>query len=187
MGAFYLSQYSTVLDLRAEKEELSTKEVELAKTVKEAEELKKEQEDLQRKVEVIQSLEARRQGPVRVLVEITRSLPDQKAYLESLSKKLVGGKDTVTLTGVAIDNETIAGYMSGLESTDLFTDVELVYSRGPEVKTTAGESAGGGFKLFATGEESTYRLKWFSITTNVVLNQEKEEGKDQAEQAAKAN
>ena len=187
MAVLYLNEYSAVRELRVEKAELAAKEADLAKTVKEVAELKKEQEDLQRKVDVIQSLEERRQGPVRVLAEISRRLPEQRAYLESLSKKFVNGKDTITMTGIALDNETIAAYMSDLESTDLFTNVELVYSRGPEVKAMAAQNAGGGFKLFATGEESSYRLKWFSITTDVVLNPDKQEGEDEAEKTAKAN
>ena len=187
MAVVYFNEYATVVEMRAEKETLAAKEIELAKTVKEVAQLQKEQEDLQQKVDVINSLEKRRQGPVRVLEEISRLLPEQRAYLESLSKKFANGKDSITLTGIAMDNETIASYMSALEATDLFTDVELVYSRGPEVKAMSAQKAGGGFNLFSTGKESTYRLKWFSITTNVVLNPEKEKGEDQADQSAKAN
>lgn len=122
LGYFYVVLRNDVNALTAEQETLAAQEAQLRKTVKEVDDLKKEEEELQAKLKIIADLENRRTGPVRVLDEISRRIPNNRAWLVSLTKD----KDKLTLKGVAMDNETIALFMSSLETSAYMQNVELV-------------------------------------------------------------
>lgn len=163
-AAAYLQKAGVIGELTAQKEELAAKEAMLRAKVKEVDELKKEEEDLQAKLKIIADLENRRTGPVRILDEISRRTPAGKAYLVKLAKE----KDKLTLNGVAMDNETIAVFMSRLEASEYLRNVELVRSS-QEIL-------------------NEMRLKSFSITCDIVLSQEtpgEEEGQNGEKAAAK--
>ena len=78
------------------------------KKVAEAEELLKEEESLQAKLNIIEDLETRRSGPVKILDELSKLIPAKKAYMVNLTQS----DDKLTLKGVAMDNETIALFMA---------------------------------------------------------------------------
>jgi type IV pilus assembly protein PilN len=151
MGFLYVGAQSTTRDLKAERDALALKEAELKKKVALVDQLKKEQDGLQAKLNVISELETRRSGPVRVLDEISRWIPPDRAWLLGLGQ----AGDQLTLTGVAMDNETIALFMNRLEDSDWFQNVELVRS--------------------AQEIRNEIRLKSFSITCSIVWNQQNED------------
>ncbi len=157
----YLQKAGAVGELTAQKEELAAKEALLRTKVKEVDDLKKEEEDLQAKLKIIAELENRRTGPVRILDEISRRTPAGKAYLVKLTKE----KDKLTLNGVAMDNETIAVFMSRLEESEYLQKVELVRSS-QEIL-------------------NEMRLKSFSITCNIVLSKAVE-GEEEGQNGDKA-
>ncbi|NOY44450.1 MAG: hypothetical protein GXP50_03215 [Deltaproteobacteria bacterium] len=96
----------------------------LQKVIGEVKEFRKKKRDLEEKLEVIARLEERQRGPSRVLYEIARLIP-QKMWLERLRD--TGG--AMTLEGYAIDNQTIARFMTALERSPLFRGVRLEVTR----------------------------------------------------------
>jgi type IV pilus assembly protein PilN len=96
---------------------------------KDVDKFKAEKEDLQRRLNIIYSLQRAKTGPVRVLDELSMSLPG-KLWLTSLREK--DGK--MELKGLAMDNPTIAHFMTNLEKSGVIKNVELVISQQLERK-----------------------------------------------------
>jgi type IV pilus assembly protein PilN len=96
---------------------------------KDVNKFKMEKEDLQRRLNKIHDLQRAKTGPVRVLDELAISLPG-RLWLTSLKEK--DGK--MELKGIAMDNPTIAQFMTNLEKTGVIKNVELVVSQQLERK-----------------------------------------------------
>lgn len=126
---FHLSQLREINRMNARiaayNEEISRLRVE----TKDVNKFKMEKEDLQRRLNKIYDLQRAKTGPVRVLDELAMSLPG-KLWLTSLKEK--DGK--MELKGIAMDNPTIAQFMTNLEKTGVIQNVELVVSQQLERK-----------------------------------------------------
>ena len=94
--------------------------VKLNKVVGEIDRLKKQRAKLQQKLAVIKKLEKGRLSAVYVLDELSEKIPE-KVWIEKLDR--AGNK--VKIEGVALDNETIANFMTLLERSKYFAGVEL--------------------------------------------------------------
>ncbi|MFH1491046.1 MAG: PilN domain-containing protein, partial [Pseudomonadota bacterium] len=70
---------------------------------------------------VIKELEKNKTGPVHLLEEISKAVPKDKLWLNNLSES----KGNLTLTGTAMDNETVALFMTRLEKSDFIQTVDL--------------------------------------------------------------
>lgn len=92
----------------------------LKKEIGEVEKFKARKTELQQKVDIISSLQTGRSGPVKVFEALTAAIPE-KCWIDKLSLK--GSK--VELSGVAINNHTIANFMTALGATGRFRDVVL--------------------------------------------------------------
>jgi type IV pilus assembly protein PilN len=103
-------------DVAAKKLEIAR----LTKVIGEVNQYKKRMEELQAKLQVLDKLEQSRTGPVLLLDELYKAMPD-KVWLEAF--KQVGSK--ATLSGVAVNEETIALFMSNLEASSQFASVTL--------------------------------------------------------------
>jgi type IV pilus assembly protein PilN len=90
---------------------------------------KAEKEDLQRRLSIILALQRAKTGPVRVLDELSIALPG-KLWLVSLKEK----EGKMEIKGIAMDNPTIAQFMTNLEKTGVIRNVELVVSQQLERK-----------------------------------------------------
>ena len=157
MGFFFTKLDQTVDELTNQKEALVDQELDLKKKVKEVNDLKKESEGLAQKIDVISTLEKNRRGPVKMLDEISLRTPKDRVWLESLEH----GKsrpNLLKLSGVAVDNESLALFMSNLEQSSLFSDVGLVRSQSKTIKE--------------------FKLKQFSIQCTVRNQADKEEPAD---------
>ncbi len=89
--------------------------------ISEVKKAKESQKTFQDKLNVINSLRKEKAGPARVLDEISMSRPE-KIQLESLKKE--GSK--LGIEGVALDDETVANFMTNLRKSKLFKNVDLV-------------------------------------------------------------
>lgn len=89
---------------------------------------KEDQKVLQEKLNVINSLRKEKASPARVLEEISLQKPD-KIQLESLKKE--GTK--LGIEGIALDDETVANFMTNLRKSKLFKNVDLIVSEQSEV------------------------------------------------------
>lgn len=98
--------------------------------VKEVRELDRLKVEVQTKLRIIQDLNKKRVGPARVLDDLSAATPDN---LWIIDFNEVGGG--ATLTGLALDNETIARFMRQLQESQYFHSVDLV-----ETSRTAPQS-----------------------------------------------
>jgi type IV pilus assembly protein PilN len=94
--------------------------VRLKKEIGEVEKFKARKVELQKKVDIISNLQKGRTGPVRYFEALSAAIPE-KCWIETLGVK--DGK--VTLSGVALNNYTIANFMTALGQTGRFRDVVL--------------------------------------------------------------
>jgi type IV pilus assembly protein PilN len=107
--------------------EVATTKLEIKKLTAEAGEIEKfkaQKQELERKLDVIQSLNAKKTGPVEILDELSLIIPE-KAWLTSLNNK----GDDLVLEGLALDNTTIATFMKSLQASTHFDNVSLVLSQ----------------------------------------------------------
>lgn len=81
--------------------------------------------DVQSKLEVIGTLEQAKTGPVLLLEEIARAVPRDRLWLRILSEK----NGILTIEGFAMDNDTVALFMTALEKADHIRTVDLVNTR----------------------------------------------------------
>jgi type IV pilus assembly protein PilN len=116
---FYLS--STLSGLKEDQKRIQDELKRYELTIKKIAELEKKIKEIRAKLEVIRELERNKTGPVHLLDEISIAVPKEKLWLNSLKES----KGTLTLTGTAMDNETIALFMTNLEKSEYITGVDL--------------------------------------------------------------
>jgi len=90
----------------------------------EVEKKKQEQKMLQNRLDIINSLRKDKARAARVLDELSIHKPE-KLQFESLKKE--GAK--LGIEGVAMDDETIANFMTSLRKSKLFKSVDLIVSQ----------------------------------------------------------
>ena len=88
---------------------------------KEIAEIKKKLAVLTKKIEVIKSLDLTRKAPVTLLDDLSRLNVEKQMWLTGLEEKA----GNVKVTGIALDNPTIAEYISQIESLGKYTEVKL--------------------------------------------------------------
>ncbi len=102
------------------------------------------QKSLQDKLNVINTLRKEKSGAAKVLDELSIDKPE-KLHLESLKKD--GSK--LGIEGIALDDETIANFMTNLRKSKLFKGVDLVVSE--------------------QVEQSKIKLKKFILSCEIIL------------------
>jgi len=99
----------------------------LASVIKIIEEHKKKKENLEKQLSIIEDLKRSRQGPVRVLDEISIRIPKQ-VWLDNVQQR--GAQ--LSIQGEAESNEIMTNFMRTLETSPIITDVELQYTNRTE-------------------------------------------------------
>lgn len=92
---------------------------------KQVEEFKKQLDLLDKQIKVVDQLKMKREEPPKLLAKITEMMIAGRMQLT----KMKVDDTTVGLDGVAMDNTTIAEFMTRLERCGLFTDVKLASSK----------------------------------------------------------
>jgi len=118
--AVCLSVTSKIKAERAAIQEKNRKLVQLRKTIGEVGRFKKMQEELRGKLEVLQTLKKNRGGPVHILDELNRSLPP-KLWLTKFSES----GSNVQISGIGLNEETVAEFMRALEKSPYFEKIQL--------------------------------------------------------------
>lgn len=126
--------------LQADIVELDKKSVELAQ-------LETEKKDLEEKLKTIATLEAKKIGPVNVLSDLSDAAPEQVWLLEF---KESGG--LATISGLGLDDQTIANFMRNLDGSPYFDGVDLV-------ETQQSEQDGVQLKRFVVNARLSYSGK----------------------------
>lgn len=89
---------------------------------------KTRKQHLQDKLDVIDSLERARNGPVRVLDEISSRVPD-RLWLTSITTK----GDEIRLKGKSLDTGVVADFLRSLNGSEYFKNVDLEKTEGGEM------------------------------------------------------
>lgn len=128
--------------------QINTEIVRVEKAAKEVDRIKGELKKLKQKIAVIKDLETKRKGAVRLLDDMTQMVayettssnsddlegkenkPVKRLWFTSL--RATGEK--IKIKGIALDNKTIADFMTRLESSKSFTNVNLQRSKKQKVK-----------------------------------------------------
>jgi type IV pilus assembly protein PilN len=105
---------------------------------------KEAQKTLQDKLNIINSLRKEKASAAKVLDELSIDKPE-KIHLESLRKD--GSK--LGIEGIALDDETIANFMTNLRKSNLFKNVDLIVSE--------------------QVEQSKIKLKKFILSCDIIL------------------
>jgi type IV pilus assembly protein PilN len=126
--------------LQADIVALDTKSVELTK-------LETERKDLEEKLKIISTLEAKKVGPVQVLADLSDAAPEQVWLVEF---RETGG--LATITGLGLDDQTIANFMRRLGASPYFDGVDLV-------ETAQSEQDGVQLKSFVVNARLSYSGK----------------------------
>jgi type IV pilus assembly protein PilN len=121
MGWIFIYLTGTLSGLKKDEQnkqkELKTYEA----TIKKIADLEKKIKEIKAKLAVIQELEKNKTGPVHLLDEIAMAVPKEKLWLSSMKET----RGSLTLTGTAMDNETVALFMTNLEKSDYVSGVDL--------------------------------------------------------------
>ena len=114
-------QMQTLSSLQDEKAALQKEKQKYTPILAEIEKLKKTLEELKTKTAVINKLKSDSSLTVRVLDEVARNIDPQRMWLTSLEQQ----NTSLTLTGIALDNQTIAQFMDKLVASDFVNTVDL--------------------------------------------------------------
>ena len=88
---------------------------------KEIAEIKKKLENLNKKMAVMADLERNRHEPTRLMDTMAQVVVPKRMWFTKLEEK----EKTVSMTGIALDNKTVADFMVRLEKCGLFSTVNL--------------------------------------------------------------
>jgi len=138
----YLMQGRELSALDRELTQLNGDIAKLNAQAHEVRDLEKKRGELQSKLKVIDDLKQKRIGPVHILEDLGGAAPDKLWLVESTD---IGGQ--ATITGLALDNQTIAEFMRRLQSSKYFYEVDLVETSQSEVGAPGG-TTGIVFKKF---------------------------------------
>ena len=125
------------------------------------EQMKKDKKVLETKLEAIKALKKNAQITVRLLDEIAEKTPGNRLWLNSLTQR----ESEMLITGVALDNATLAQYMKDLSTSQYFKNAELANSS----------------QIAVAGR----KLKSFSLTLAIMPLTKEEKPADQAPDKAK--
>jgi type IV pilus assembly protein PilN len=123
LGFVGITYWRLSSSLRSVNSELAvqTREYERLKPIiAEVEDFKKKNALLKHKIEVIEQLKANQYGPVRVMDEVSKALPDL-LWLTNLD--LAG--NTLTLKGQALNENAVANFISNLDASPFFSEPSL--------------------------------------------------------------
>ena len=107
------------------KQEKSAEIAKLREQVKKVQQFEAKKKRLEKLIRIIAQLEKNRKGPVRILDVMSQSVEPVKVWLTKLSMK---GKK-IDLSGVALANEDVVGFVNNLRGADKFAKVQLLEIR----------------------------------------------------------
>ncbi len=137
LASMHLLQSFQLLGLETELAQLRGELQALNTKIKEMGDLQNKIKDARGKNKIIDDLKKKKSGPVLVMENLANATP---ATLWLTDLKESGG--SLALSGLAVDNKTVADFISGLEASKHFKSVELI-------ETTEGAGPTAGFKKFA--------------------------------------
>ncbi len=123
-GAMQFSLSQRLDNLQHERQQLEQRVTVLKHKTSEVEDLEKKKKFLADKLITIANLKSKKQGPAKLLNELTTAVPE-RSWLTGISQK----SGAVEITGIALDNQTVSQFMALLGQSKTFSSVELLFSR----------------------------------------------------------
>lgn len=120
----YLTAQQTLSRLDEEINQLTQEKQRLAAIIQRVNEYQQRLQELEKREALIERLKREREGPVRMLDDLSAVLPDF-VWLTNLTS----GANNVTVRGMAASWTSIADYIQRLEQSDWFSNVELIDAR----------------------------------------------------------
>lgn len=124
LGLLGIYQTGKINSLEKQISELTRLKDSYAPILANIDKIKKQKEELERKTAIIKKLRTESSLTVRILDEVANNVDNSRMWLESLSQE----GSTLSLTGVALDNETVAQFMDKLKDSPFIVDVNLTSS-----------------------------------------------------------
>jgi Tfp pilus assembly protein PilN len=110
-------------DLSSRRDTVAAKTAEaqrLDAIIKEVEEFTKRKENLQKRIDLINQLKQNQKGPVRIMDNVSKDLPDL-VWLDKMT--MSGGQ--ITLTGRGLNPNAIANFVENIKNDPLFEEPDL--------------------------------------------------------------
>ena len=120
IGAFHTRLASKMARTQARIHQMDKDIAQFKPQLEQVEAFKKKKKELEKKIEVIESLDHQRRGPVRILAELSDRIPE-RVWLTSLETN----GSQVKLQGESLDNELVAIFVRNLSESKYFGDVDL--------------------------------------------------------------
>lgn len=117
---------------------LTNKKASYQPILNEIEKLKKDKQEKETRLDVIKKLKTGSQVTVHVMDELAKLTPTNRLWLNSLKQSGLN----VNISGIALDNATIAQFMQSINESDYFSGAELS-------QTSQTTIAGAKLKSFA--------------------------------------
>lgn len=150
-GGWWWKMRTDLAHRRAEIADLQETVKELEAIIKEVERFEARKAELQHKIEVITNLRNNQRGPVHIMDQVSRALPDF-LWLDRLQMTA----SAVTIQGKAFTTTSVANFIEGLDRVEEFRepvlrnatwrgqvyDFQLVFNYVPKALQPAGEEAG---------------------------------------------
>ena len=121
LGIIGLWQAGKVSSLEGQIVQLNQQKDAFKPILADIEKVKQQKEEIERKTAIIKTLRKESSITVRVLDEVAKNVDNKRLWLESLDQS----GPLLSLTGVALDNETVAQFMDKLKASDFIIDVNL--------------------------------------------------------------
>ena len=112
-------------NLSANLEDLKKEVQRYEEKAREVEEIKEKLAELNKKIEIVNQLKAFRKEPPQLLAEMTEVMVPERMQLTNFE----ADNNSISLEGMALDNETIAVFMTRLERSSRFNGVALKSSK----------------------------------------------------------
>jgi type IV pilus assembly protein PilN len=120
IGAFHARLSSQMQRTQARIHQMDKDIAQFKPQLEQVEGFKKKKKELEKKIEVIESLDRQRRGPVRIMAELSDRIPE-RVWLTSLETN----GNQVKLQGESLDNELVAIFVRNLSESKYFGDVDL--------------------------------------------------------------
>ena len=122
IGAFWFYQTSIISALGSEINTLTQEKQRYNKILAQIAKLEQDKKLIENKIAVINELQKSKAITVHILDEIAKLTPSKRMWLTSLDQSGM----SVKLSGMGLDNQTIAKYMETLRTSEFITEVNLL-------------------------------------------------------------
>jgi len=119
-GAAYSHIVGEVDDVQKQIDQKKSEIAKMQKVIKEVKDFEKRQKDLRAKLDVLETLKTARIGPVYLLDELYKAIPE-KLWLTNFKE----GSGNAQISGIGASEQTVAIFMRNLEESGSFEGVEL--------------------------------------------------------------